>query len=241
MSVNQKAVPGAATPGNGQTGNEQSSHLLPRMDYNTRHRPRQEQNMGRSPSLAFNLFARCHEAVSAEEAARRYGIDTERGMAHCVYHDDRHPSMAFRNGRFNCWACGAHGDSIDLTAKLFHLTPIDAVRKLNDDFDLGLPLDRSPSDEELAHEALRRLEADHRRQAEAMRVSLIRNLNAAYRVGHFALISGRPWTGQEALAVKWMSALEYWSNLLDGPDKTAQKDILDHMEELSKLCIKILK
>ena len=68
------------------------------------------------------LFDRCREAVSAEDAARRYGIQiNHQGKAVCPFHNDHHPSMTFRDGKYHCWACGAAGDSIDFTARLLGL------------------------------------------------------------------------------------------------------------------------
>lgn len=91
------------------------------------------------------LFDRVREAVSARDAAERYGLDVNRhGKACCVWHDDRHPSLSFdpRSGRCKCFSCGAGGSSIDLTARLFYLSPLEAAQKLNVDFGLGL--DGSP-------------------------------------------------------------------------------------------------
>jgi hypothetical protein len=42
------------------------------------------------------------------------------------------------DNRFHCFACGADGDVIDYTGKLFGLSPYDAARKLAADFDLGI-------------------------------------------------------------------------------------------------------
>jgi DNA primase len=58
-------------------------------------------------------------------------------MARCPFHDDHNPSMKIDN-RFHCFACGADGDVIDYTGKLFGLSPYDAARKLAADFDLGI-------------------------------------------------------------------------------------------------------
>ena len=43
--------------------------------------------------------------------------------------------------RFHCFGCGADGDVIDLTARMFRLSPLEAVHKLIQDFGLdpGIP------------------------------------------------------------------------------------------------------
>ena len=43
-------------------------------------------------------------------------------MACCPFHDDRHPSMKV-DTRFLCFGCGADGDVIDFTARLYDLSP----------------------------------------------------------------------------------------------------------------------
>ena len=66
-----------------------------------------------------NFFESIKAAVTARQAAEHYGIECNRnGMARCPFHDDRTPSMKL-DARFHCFGCGADGDVIDLTAKLF--------------------------------------------------------------------------------------------------------------------------
>lgn len=84
-----------------------------------------------------NLFHDVKDQVTTLEAARRYGLDVKRsGMVCCPFHDDKTPSMKV-DKRFHCFGCGADGNVIDFTAKLFSLSPLEAARKLADDF--GIP------------------------------------------------------------------------------------------------------
>jgi len=55
-----------------------------------------------------------------EGVAERLGLRVERHKCLCPFHDDHHPSLTFSVSRntFRCWACGAHGDTIDLAMKL---------------------------------------------------------------------------------------------------------------------------
>ena len=57
-------------------------------------------------------------------------------MACCPFHDDRHPSMKV-DTRFHCFGCGADGDVIDFTARLYGLPPKEAAEKLARDFGLS--------------------------------------------------------------------------------------------------------
>ena len=58
-------------------------------------------------------------------------------MALCPFHNDRHLSLYVSDDHYHCFACGEHGDVIDLTAKLFDLRLYDAARKLASDFHLA--------------------------------------------------------------------------------------------------------
>ena len=52
------------------------------------------------------------------------------GMVCCPFHSDNHPSMKLNDNYYYCFGCGANGDTIDLTAKLFDLNPRQAAEKL---------------------------------------------------------------------------------------------------------------
>lgn len=164
-----------------------------------------------------DVFSEVRERVTAEEAARRYGMEFDRRgkNARCCFHSpDRNPSISFRNGRFRCWSCGAAGTSLDLTMGLFGLTVADAARRLNTDFALGLSFDREPTaaERQAARERLELIEA-HKR-FEAWRESFINRLNEVYRRGHLALQSGRELTGADAEAVRYMAQAEYYADTL---------------------------
>lgn len=85
-----------------------------------------------------NLFEVVKASINTQEAAQTYGIDVNHhGMALCPFHNDRHPSLYVSDDHYHCFACGEHGDVIDLTAKLFDLRLCDAARKLASDFHLA--------------------------------------------------------------------------------------------------------
>lgn len=53
--------------------------------------------------------------------AESYGLYVRRnGTACCPFHDDRHPSMKV-DKNYHCFACGASGDAIDYTARMYGL------------------------------------------------------------------------------------------------------------------------
>ena len=87
--------------------------------------------------MAENVFEAVKQSVSTRDAAAFYGIEVKRnGMACCPFHDDKNPSMKLNEEYFYCFGCGATGDVIDFTAKLFNLSPKEAAEKLAQDFGL---------------------------------------------------------------------------------------------------------
>ena len=82
--------------------------------------------------------------VTVPQAAEHYGVEVQRnGMCRCPFHDDRHPSMKLNKDYFYCFGCGAHGDVIEFTARLFGLGSYEAAKKLAHDF--GLDPDKPPA------------------------------------------------------------------------------------------------
>ena len=84
------------------------------------------------------LFTRVKAAVTARQAAERYGLKVNpSGMACCPFHEDRNPSMKV-DDRYYCFGCGVTGDAVDLTARLLGLTSKDAALRLAVDFGIEI-------------------------------------------------------------------------------------------------------
>ena len=85
-----------------------------------------------------NLFKIVKTTVTVKQAAALYGLPvTPNGMVCCPFHEDHTPSMKLNDTYYYCFGCGATGDVIDLTARLFDLSSLQAARKLAQDFGLG--------------------------------------------------------------------------------------------------------
>ncbi|QCT73683.1 LPD16 domain-containing protein [Eubacterium maltosivorans] len=88
--------------------------------------------------MAESVFEAVKQSVAVREAAQMYGIEVNRsGMACCPFHDDKNPSMKLNEEYFYCFGCGATGDVIDFTARLYNLSPKEAAEKLAQDFGLA--------------------------------------------------------------------------------------------------------
>ena len=85
-----------------------------------------------------NQFETIKAAVTPRQVAEHYGLRVlPNGMTCCPFHEDRHPSLKLNKDYFYCFGCGASGDVIDFTARLFGLSPYAAAKKLETDFGIG--------------------------------------------------------------------------------------------------------
>ena len=90
-----------------------------------------------------NIFREVKNHVTARQVAERYGLKIRRnGMACCPFHNDKHPSMKI-DQNYYCFACGAKGDAISYVAERFGLSQLEASKKINEDFSLGIPIGQS--------------------------------------------------------------------------------------------------
>ena len=70
-----------------------------------------------------------------EGVAERLGMQIVRHKALCPFHDDHHASLSFltRRNTFRCFACGAHGGTIDLVMKRQNMGFKEACQWLKND------------------------------------------------------------------------------------------------------------
>jgi len=107
-------------------------------------------------------------AVTAREAATRYGYTPNRGgFICCPFHGDKTASLMVRNNErgWVCFGCHASGSVIDFVGKLFDLNFIDSCKKINADFGLNLPIDQPSTAEDKKHA----LAVQREREAERIR------------------------------------------------------------------------
>lgn len=177
-----------------------------------------------------SIFETVKAAVPMKQAAESYGLRLNRGgMACCPFHDDRHPSLKLNEDYFYCFGCGATGDVIDFTSRLFGLTIYEAALKLAADF--GIDTGRPPLSSIV--EELNRLKiAQALRDRERLCVSvltdylwLLRDWNVRYA----------PQSPQEPIHDRFVEAcrrLDYVEYMLD---ELAQADKAERAEIVSML------
>ena len=88
--------------------------------------------------LIMSVFETVKAAVTPRQAAEHYGLRVlPNGMTCCPFHKDRHPSLKLNEDYFYCFGCGAAGDVVDFTARLFGLSCYEAAQKLVLDFGIS--------------------------------------------------------------------------------------------------------
>ena len=81
--------------------------------------------------------------IDTIEVFEYYGLQPNRkGFICCPFHNEKTPSFKVYkgNGGYHCFGCGEHGSVIDFLMRYFDLSFKEAITKLNDDFNLGLPI-----------------------------------------------------------------------------------------------------
>lgn len=122
------------------------------------------------------VFEQVKSAVDMRTVAEGYGLHIDRGgMCICPFHEERTPSVKIYPDNLHCFGCGAHVDVIGFTQKMFGLDkPIDAVKKLNDDYGLHIDIGKAPSAKEVS-EYQKRVQEKH--EYEVWEKSAWRTLN----------------------------------------------------------------
>ena len=187
-------------------------------------------------SMGESVFEVVKQSVTAREAAELYGIAVGRGgMTCCPFHDDRNPSLKLNEDYFYCFGCGATGDVIDFTARLYDLSPKEAAEKLAQDFGLAYdskaPIRRNYVRQK-SEVQLRKENREHAWRVLADYYHLLRKWEADYS----------PRTPDEDPHPRFLEAIqkkEYMGYLLDAflDSSTEKRDqwIAEHTAEISAI------
>lgn len=163
--------------------------------------------------MSCDPFEVVREQVTAQDAARHYGIAIDRhGKALCPFHNDHRPSMTFKGGRFRCWVCGASGDAVDLVRGLFGGTYWEALQRINMDFGLGLALSGEITPQQRAEAIERKRIRELHQRFERWRADTINQLTACIRAANAADWANL--TPQEEEAIRQRERLEAMADTL---------------------------
>lgn len=183
------------------------------------------------------MFQEIKSALTMREVARQYGFEPNRaGFVRCPFHDDRTPSLKIYANSYHCFGCGAHGDAIDFTARLFDLTALDAAKKIAADFHLGIDLDRPP---DRTAQRQRQREREARELFDEWRGQTLNRLDACIRVANTASFDSV--SDAEAVAIQYRESMIYWADLLAHGDLDEQMQVFRDGRRIEDLCQTILQ
>ena len=175
-------------------------------------------------------------AVSTIEVAEHYGVEVNRHRkAVCPFHNDRNPSLFVDDDHYHCFACGEHGDVIDLTAKLFGLKLYEAAQKLA--YDFGITQDKPP-DKTMQEKLNRKNEVQRLKENERLCFTA---LVAYMKLLQEWMVVYAPRTPEEdvdsrfAEACHWLSYVEYLVDTLIGGDSYERNEVIEMVITDSKL------
>ena len=102
--------------------------------------------------MKFDVFAsQIKQSVSCRQLLELNGTKVgKHGFAVCPLHGDKDASLKVYDGDrgWVCYGCHKGGDVINLARELYGVGFNDAIRRLNEEFHVGLDLDRKPSQKE---------------------------------------------------------------------------------------------
>ena len=107
--------------------------------------------------------------VPMPEVAERYtGQRIVRNRIRCPMHNGTDRNLRIYPKSYYCWVCHAAGDQIQFVQSVLSLSFQDAMRRINDDFGLGLPIGQEQTELDRKRLAeLNRKIAEHRRLEDA--------------------------------------------------------------------------
>ena len=111
-----------------------------------------------------------HDTISMQEVVHFYlpGVTTRHNRCPCPFHHGRDPNFSFTQHGYKCFVCGVTGDVITFVKDICECaTRVDAMRKINSDFHLGLPVDGEIDYQQSMELAKRRAEAEKKAAEQA--------------------------------------------------------------------------
>ena len=107
------------------------------------HHPIRQNGCGRRNTMQLREAATIIRASLTMEQVVSVYLPAEpvrRGFIACPFHGETVGSLKIYDDTFYCFGCHAGGDALDFVGKLLNCSPDAAIRRINDDFQLGLPV-----------------------------------------------------------------------------------------------------
>lgn len=86
-------------------------------------------------------FSKVNDAVKMRDVISMYTnkrTGARSGRIPCPLHGGKDNNFAYNDAVYHCWTCGAKGNTISFVAEMFGLDRMDALRKIDHDFNLNV-------------------------------------------------------------------------------------------------------
>lgn len=123
-----------------------------------------------------NYAEQIKRSVTMRQVCELYGLEVNRaGFCKCPFHNERTASMKVYDGNrgYCCFSCGESGDTINFVMKFFGIKFNEALAKINENFNLGLPIGRDQTEAERQEAIRAERERKRRRDAERRELSAL--------------------------------------------------------------------
>ena len=185
-----------------------------------------------------NLFEAVKENVNLKRAAEFYGLEMRNGMALCIFHNEKTPSMKLYDDHFYCFGCHKHGDVTDLVAKLLNLSPLEAAKQIAHDFGISYDYqkdDYKPSNASVLAKIKREHEKAKKKHAYGVLCNYFQLLND-WRKTYFPKSDKEEPHPLFVKALTEMAYVEYLINCVSYGSKEEKADIInDKSGQLAKI------
>ena len=161
--------------------------------------------------------------VPMQDVAERYtGEPIRFNRMRCPIHHGKDRNLRIYPKSYYCWVCHAHGDVIQFVMSVFGLSFQDAMRRINDDFGLGLPIgqEQTELDRKRLDELNRKIEEHSRLEYARLSDAEARERMTAGWVGVLHQVEiiceqRRPKTPWDEWADDWCEAMRVRTELLE--------------------------
>lgn len=163
------------------------------------------------------------QTVPMPEVAERYtGQRIVRNRIRCPIHHGSDLNMRIYRGSYHCFVCHATGDQIQFVQSVCGLSFQDAMKRLNEDFNLNLPIGEKPPEQskaflsELNRRNAARLLAEQMEQIDTELIGLhLANLSGLLNEVEKICMEERPKTPWDEWKPVWCMAMRLRTELME--------------------------
>lgn len=175
------------------------------MDWNRTFTPERKADWG-------DIAAEIREAVTMEDALHAYApsVRIRNRRCPCPIHNGKDYNFSYTRNGYKCFVCGASGDVIGFVQTMCGLRDrADAMKQINADFRLNLPINGTISAIQSADLALKRAEREKKEKAHAEWEETYHSLWAEWIACDTAKRTADPESAEYANAVKRIDYIAY--------------------------------